>query len=240
MVVLEPASVASIFPVTVHAFNLAETLRTPVILLTSKHMALSKQTVDTDHVKLPSLQQREYFDGSGDYIPYQWDRPFNIPKFLPMGSPRPVRVTGSMHDERGYLTKDPGKAKEKLLHLQKKITENGDRIETVALDLEQGADTLLIAYGVNASLCGEVVGSVRRRGKGCSMITIESLFPIPEKPLKSALKGVRKVIVPELNVGLYSDAIKPFLTQRQKLIPVLRFDGEPLSPDDVMNAGGLR
>jgi 2-oxoglutarate ferredoxin oxidoreductase subunit alpha len=239
MVVLAPARLASILPLTVHAFNLSEMLRTPVILLTSKQMVLSKQTVDMDRVKPPEIRNREYFTSRGEYVPYQFDKPAHIPPFLPMGAPRPVRFTGSMHDERGYLTKDPAKAKRKLGHLEQKIISNAQRIESVTMDLQKGSSTLVVAYGLNVALCEEAVRIVRREGKRCSLVTVESLFPVPEKTLQSALQGIRTVVVPELNVGLYAESLKPLLAPGQRLIPVTRFDGEPLSVDAVIREGGL-
>ncbi len=239
MIVLAPARLAAIFPLTVHAFNLSEMLRTPVILLTSKQMVLSKQTVDTDDVTLPEIRNRRYFTGRGEYLPYRFDKPSDIPPFLPMGASRPVRFTGSMHDERGYLTKDPAKAKRKLEHLRRKITAHAHLIESVALDLQKGAKTLVVAYGVNAALCEEAVRIVRHEGKRCSLVTVESLFPVPEQTLQSALRGIRTLVVPELNVGLYAESLKPCLAPGQRLVPVTRFDGEPLSLDAVIHEGGL-
>ncbi len=239
MVVLAPASLASLLPLTVHAFNLSETLRAPVILLTSKHLVLSKQTVDTDDVTFPEIRSRRYFTGPGEYIPYGFDQPSDIPPFLPMGASRPVRFTGSMHDARGYLTKDPGTAERKLEHLRQKITAHATLIESVTLDLQKGAKTLLVAYGVNATLCQEAVRSVRQEGKHCSLMIVESLFPVPEKTLQSALQGIRTVVVPELNMGLYAESLKPLLAPGQRLIPVTRFDGEPLSVDAILREGEL-
>ncbi len=239
MVVLAPSSIESIFHTTLHAFNISETLRTPVILLTSKYMALAKQTVETDSLKFPKVKNRKYFSGKGEYLPYKTRKLSDIPPFLPVGSDKTVRFTTSMHDERGYLTKDPVKMERKLLHLQNKITENSHLIDSVKLDMESRSDTLIIAYGINACLCEEVIRIVRNEGKKCSLMTIESLFPVPEKQLKSALKGIRKVIIPELNLGLYAQSIKPYLSKGQTFIPVTRIDGEPLSADAIIKEGRL-
>ncbi len=239
MIVLAPAGLATMLPLTVHAFNLSETLRTPVILLTSKQMVLTKQTVETDAVAVPEVRNRPCFTGPGEYIPYGFDKASDVPPFLPMGASQPVRFTGSMHDARGYLTKDPDSAARKQKHLREKITANAPLIESVALDLQKGAETLLIAYGVNAALGKEVVRIVRREGKRCSLMIIESLFPVPEKTLRSTLKGIRTVVVPELNMGLYAESLKPLLTPGQEMIPVTRFDGEPLSVDAIIREGNL-
>ncbi|MCP4131665.1 MAG: pyruvate flavodoxin/ferredoxin oxidoreductase [bacterium] len=237
MVVLCPSSLESLFELTVHAFNISEELRTPVILLTSKDMALSKQTLDRESINIPLIKNRVCFDDSNqtaDFIPYKFDELSQVPLFLPIGAKKPVRFTTSMHDERGYLTKDPAKIERTFRHLEQKITANRNRIDSVKQDLEKEAEILLIAYGINAPLCREVMQVLRAKGEKCSLLIIESLFPEPVEHIKKALKGIKKVIIPELNTGLYAQSIKPFLSPEQKLIPLNKVNGDTFSEDEIL------
>ena len=81
-----------------------------------------------------------------------------------------------MHDERAYLTKAPDQVKRKLVHLEDKISTHAGVIESVREALEDDAESLLVAYGVNAGLCREVVQRVRGSGGKCSLLVVESLF----------------------------------------------------------------
>ena len=94
-----------------------------------------------------------------------------------------------MHDEYGYLTKMPARVERKLVHLEEKITKHADAIVSVKEDLDAGAESLLIAYGINAAVCREVVEKVRGQGKKCSLLIVESIFPVPENALSVRSTG---------------------------------------------------
>jgi 2-oxoglutarate ferredoxin oxidoreductase subunit alpha len=239
VVVLSPSDVASLFTLTVRAFNVAETLRTPVFLLSSKDMVLSMHTVDTREIAWPEVVHRTRFTGKGSFVPYRFDESSAIPDFLPFGAREPVRFTTSMHDERGYLTKAPAKVERKFRHLADKIIGHAETFESIREDVEEGARVLLIAYGVNASLCREVLREVRRHGRKCSLLVIESLFPVPEAAIARALEGIEKVVLPEMNLGLYAGAVERSIPPSVELLSVQRVDGELLSVEEVISKGNL-
>jgi 2-oxoglutarate ferredoxin oxidoreductase subunit alpha len=239
MVVLVPGTIESMFGLTVRAFNLAEMLRTPVFVLSSKDMVLSMHTLDHDELVWPEVVNRTRFTESGRFVPYQFDTSSDIPPFLPIGSDKLVRFTTSMHDEHAYLTKAPDRVRRKLLHLDDKITKHADLIESVREDLEDDAECLLLAYGVNAELCREVVEKVRGAGEKSSLLVLESLFPIPEAAISKALHGVKRVILPEMNLGLYAQAIEHLIPPKVELVSIPKVDGELLTVEDVITQGGL-
>lgn len=239
MVVLCPGSPESIFGLMNHAFNVSETLRTPVIFLTSKEMALSKERIDSRKLLLGKIHDRKEFQGNRSrgkkYIPFNIDKLSDIPDFLPLGANQLVRYTSSMHDEKGLLTRDPQKVKKKLVHLEKKILVNKKIIDRYLPDLDAGAKILIIGYGTLSRICQEVSRRIRSGGRKCSLLTIESLFPLPETALKKALRGVESVVLPELNSGLYAESVKPFLKEGQKIISITRVDGSQLDAGEILS-----
>jgi 2-oxoglutarate ferredoxin oxidoreductase subunit alpha len=238
-VVLVPGEIESMFALTVHAFNIAERLRTPVFLLSSKDMVLSMHTLDLDNLVLPEVTNRTRFTGPGPFVPYRFDNASDVPEFLPIGSDQLVRFTTSMHDEAAYLTKNPEKVERKFRHLEEKITEHAELIESVKDDLEDGAKDLIIAYGINATLCREVVREVRSHGKKCSLLILESLFPVPAAAISRSLRGVQKVVLPEMNLGLYARAIRHLVPSGVELVSIPRVDGDLLTVEDVLSKGQL-
>lgn len=239
MVVLVPSDIESMFTLTVHAFNIAEMLRTPVFLLSSKDMVLSLHTLDLDKLKLPAVVDRRRFSGTGPFVPYHFERPADIPDFLPIGAEKRVRFTTSMHDEYAYLTKAPDRVERKLVHLEEKINKHADAIESVKEDLENGAESLLIAYGINAALCREVVQEVRSHGKKCSLLVVESLFPTPEQTISRAVRGVKRTVLPEMNLGLYVQAIGRLIPPHVEMVSIPKVDGELLTVEEVIAKGKL-
>lgn len=235
--VLSPSSLPSLYRLTIHAFNVSEALRTPVILLTSKEMVMSRQTINREELEIPEILNRKYHLDEGAFFPYSISEDSDIPLFLPIGSRIPVRFTTSVHDEKGYLTRDKEKIGDKLRHLKEKIMANSGMIQAVYDDREDGAEILVICYGISSGASREAVCLYRNAGNLCSLLIIESLFPLPEEKIITSLKGIKKVIVPEMNFGLYGEILAEYLRPGQKLVKVNRIDGGLVSPEQILYEG---
>lgn len=79
----------------------------------------------------------------------------------------------------------------------------------------------------------------RKKGRKVSAISILSLWPVPEKAIKAALQGIRKVIVPELNLGQYRLEVERLAQDGIEIMGVNRVDGELISPEEILAQGGL-
>ena len=105
------------------------------------------------------------------------------------------------------LTKDPTKVGRLNEHLRRKIEDHTDEILMVNTDLQEGARTLLISYGITARAMREAANTARDRGLDISTLTIQSLWPVPEDAITGALCGpschstIECVVVAELNLG---------------------------------------
>jgi len=141
-----------------------------------------------------------------------------------------------MHDERGMLTKKPSNVNKTSRHLYQKIEAHRAELEWTRLDAEPGATTLIVSYGISARATIEAVRQSRAMGKPVSMLTVQSLFPVPEQSLRNAMRGVSRVIVPELNCGQYRleiERIAATLDPRPQVIGVNRVDGELITPEEI-------
>ena len=142
--VLAATDAASAYRLTFEAFNIAERLRTPVLLLASKDISLTRQTVDLDEVRLrPRFERASYMKDNG-YRPYFTDDPAGIPEFAPIGGPHRVRFTGSIHGDDGLLTIDRSQIARKLRRLNAKIESARSQLEYVDADIDPDADVLVI------------------------------------------------------------------------------------------------
>jgi 2-oxoglutarate ferredoxin oxidoreductase subunit alpha len=152
-----------------------------------------------------------------------------------LGGSNITRFTGSSHDERGLLSKDPAQVGALNRHLAAKIELHRDEIELVKADLQSRAKTLVISYGITARAVEEAVQAARSRRREVSALTILSLWPVPEEAICAALDGVERVIVAELNLGDYRREIERIAGSR-RVIGLNRVDGELISPDQVIAA----
>jgi 2-oxoglutarate ferredoxin oxidoreductase subunit alpha len=125
------------------------------------------------------------------------------------------------------------------LRLAAKVDEHLDEIELAKEDRQAGADTLLVSYGVTALAMEEAVEMARQAGKKVSALTIYSLWPVPEAQICTALAGVKRVVVAELNLGQYLREIERLARDGQEVTGVQRVDGGLISPEEIIERGGL-
>lgn len=240
--ILCPTNGKECFELTILAFTWAEIFRTPVILMTDKEIAMTTESVDYSLLSNMTSQDRPAnFDSKefGSKLSeqrggtYFFDVSHEIPAFSPVGGNRKVTATGSAHDKMGRLQKNSPEAIDVLLHLEEKLRWREDDFAVVKSDLQQGATTLVISYGVTARASQEAVMEARKNGTKVSHVIVHSLFPIPKKKLKGFLNGIETVIMPEENMkGLYRSVLERFLGGR-RIIGVNKI-GSMITPTEIV------
>ncbi len=236
IIALCPSSIAECYSLTQRAFNLAERFRTPVFIATDKETMSAQQSVETDAFERIEITDRAQAPADTEFVPYHVKKLADVPAFAPIGGEHLTRFTGSMHDERGMLTKKTSAVNKTSRHLWQKIQAHSDELELTKLDAQDSAATLVISYGITARSATEAVGHARAAGKPVSSLIIQSLWPLPERALRDALRGISRVIVPELNFGQYRQEIERValsFNPRPEVIGVDRVDGELITPQEI-------
>jgi 2-oxoglutarate ferredoxin oxidoreductase subunit alpha len=240
-----PSNPLECFELTVLAFSWSERLRTPVILLTDKEIAMTYESVDLSELHDLSTLERAMFSqrgGNGERIDtrfrmYGFEQAQEVSEFAPVGGPWKITATGSMHDKSGRLKKNADESIEVLHHLQQKIADRSDELAIVKTDLEAGARIAVLSYGITARTAREAVLRARVVGRQASWLNVLSLFPIPEKKILLALDGIQKVIIPEENLtGQYRLVIQHLLDSRE-VVGVNRV-GRMIAPDEILREIG--
>jgi 2-oxoglutarate/2-oxoacid ferredoxin oxidoreductase subunit alpha len=232
IIALSPASVAECYAVTARAFDLAERFRCPVFVLTDKEVAMTLATVDADAFGPVTVRERE-LASSG--TPYRFEPAAEVPVMHAYGTGDPIRFTGSTHDERAVITRHPPTVDALNRHLAAKIEARRDEIEMADADLQPGARTLVISYGVTAGATRLAVTRARAAGTPVSSLIVQSLWPVPERAIGAALEGIDRVVVPELNLGQYRREIER-LADGRLIIGVNRVDGELIGVEEILEA----
>jgi 2-oxoglutarate ferredoxin oxidoreductase subunit alpha len=235
VIVLAPASIGDCYHLTRRAFDLAGRFRTPVFLLTDKELNLTVASVEAPLPgalpPMPDVPPRVETGGG----PYRYEPAEAVPPLQAYGGDRPVRFTGSSHDEQAFITKDPAAVGALNRHLIDKIEAHAAAIEIVEHHPDPGAETLLIAYGITAGAALDAADAARRAGTPIAVFLPKTLWPIPERALAGALDGIRRVVVAELNDGQYRREIERLLPQAE-VVGVTRIDGELITPAEIHEA----
>jgi 2-oxoglutarate ferredoxin oxidoreductase subunit alpha len=267
IIALAPDSVAECYNLTLRAFDLAEQFRVPVFLLTDKEMFASMATVDLDAYEHPPVRGRALGEvlppntpglrPEETFLPWRADPIDRPPPFSPYGGPHIVRFTGSSHDEHGMLTKDPAVVGRLNEHLWRKIEDHAGEVEMARPDLQVGASTLWIAYGITARAMAEAVQIALADGRAVSALAVQSLWPVPERAILGALcdpdcgTAIERVVVAELNLGDFRREVERVVYRwaaaNRRVAPevsgINRVDGELITPGqflEQLEIDGLR
>src|SRR5574338_1407331 len=103
-IVLAPTDAVDAYALTVRAFELADRFRCPVLLLTDKEVATTLATVDAAAFAPVAVAEREVATVGA---PYRYVPAADVPPLRRYGAGDAFRFTGSTHDERALITKDP-------------------------------------------------------------------------------------------------------------------------------------
>jgi 2-oxoglutarate/2-oxoacid ferredoxin oxidoreductase subunit alpha len=239
MIALSPASVEEAYELTYVAFNLAERYRVPVFVLTNKEIGLTRETVDLDTIELPPLVERTLAAPGSEYRPHAFDRLGDVPAFSAFGDENIARYTTSTHDQDAFLSASPQVTQEMIDHYSAKVTEAADDIALYSEDREEGAETLIISYGITSRSASIAAAQARAAGTRVSILILKTLFPVPETAILAAMEGIKKVIVPEMNMGQYILEIQRLAPPGVDIIGVNKMDTTLISPSEIFEQGGL-
>jgi 2-oxoglutarate ferredoxin oxidoreductase subunit alpha len=196
--------------------------------------------VDLEAIELPPLvDRRRIISDQRKYRPHFFDALGEVPAISDFGGEHVARYTTSTHDKTAYLTTDPQVIQEMIDHYVAKIEKSTDEISLVKEDLQEGADTLVISYGVVSRSVAAAIGEARSRGRKVSSLVLQTLWPVPEKAILSAMAGKEKIVVPEMNMGQYLVEIQRLAKPDSKVVGVCKMDTTLLSPREILERGGL-
>ena len=232
-IVLAPASVEEVFHLTVRAFNLAERLRTPVIVLYDEVIGHTRESVT-----LPEHVEVEYRRSTDvppeDFLPFATG-PDDIPPMPAFGDGYRYHVTGLVHDERGFPSTDPETAGALISRLHRKVDARADDIVPVELYRAEDADVVVFAYGIVARAAREAVDVARAAGARIGMIRPITLWPFPTVAVSELAGRVETIVVAEMNLGQMLHEVRASAGSTP-VVAHLRADGEPIAPAELLDA----
>ncbi|NOX38920.1 MAG: hypothetical protein GXO78_15435 [Calditrichaeota bacterium] len=197
-----PSNLEDCWKLSAEAMRMALTVRTPVVLLTSKEMVMTHHSFDLSCLPAIRTLPRETFKGNGEYLPYA-AAPAEAPPFLPVGNPHhQVRLNASTHDATGLIRKATPEALSNTRRLRDKIDHHIKEFTHLEYDPAPGASVLIVSYGISSEAAREAVQKLRTSGKAISLLIIKTLLPVPTAVFDILQKYPRVVIVEENLTGL--------------------------------------
>lgn len=233
VIVLAPSDVKDCFLLTVHAFNFAERFRCPVFIASDKEVGMTRETVDLDAIEKPTVLDRA-LHASGPFLPFATKEGHDVPDFLPIGGPVPVRQTSSTHGPDGYITNDPAVIEAGVERLKRKIDAHAESLALFELDRGDEGGLLIVTYGVTARAVRAAAAAIRKdTGKTVSVLLLKTLWPVPEHAIQDAAKGADRVLVVEMNLGQYVHEVRRALCDK-RVDFYGKMDGRLIAPAEIV------
>lgn len=200
IIALAPSSVGDMFIITIEAFNLAETYRTPVILLSDAlvgHLMESIEIPDVSTIKIVERKKPERPCEEARYFLNEDVAPMPI-----FGFGYKAHVTGSTHNGMGFRNvEDPIFVDEVVRTLYRKIEKHKDDIVKVEAKYLDDAEVVLLAYGSVARSALHAVKLARKEGMKVGFVRLITLWPFADAMIYDIARKVEKIVVLENNMG---------------------------------------
>ncbi len=236
IVALTASNHQDVFAMTVEAFNIAETYRTPVVLLLDEvigHMREKLTVPAPGEIPLVERLHTSVPEGT-DYHPYLPREDGRLP-MSDFGGVHRYNVTGLVHDMWGFPSNDPKIAYGLMRHLVDKIEGHVQEMTFVKEFFLEDAETILISYGSAARSALHVVENRRARGESLGLLELQTLWPFPAELVRKRCAEARFVVVVEMNMGQILQEVRKALGGSERVFLANRLDGTFITPTDIRN-----
>jgi 2-oxoglutarate ferredoxin oxidoreductase subunit alpha len=241
-VLLFPANPEECFYLSLSAFDLADRLQTPVMVLSDLDIGMNDwmcpelqwdENYKPDRGKLLTAEQLEgmekfyrYLDSDGDGITYR-----TLPGEHPKGS---FFTRGSGHNKFGAYTEDSQQYQEVVDRLLVKWETARDLVPAPELEYSKFNKRAILTLGSCDGAVKEALHSLKDEGTGLNYCRVRA-FPFTDA-VKEFIDRHERVYVVEQNrdAQLRSLLMLDVEADARKLVPILHYNGMPLAANFVM------
>jgi 2-oxoglutarate ferredoxin oxidoreductase subunit alpha len=232
VIVMAVSSVSDSYEITVHAFNLSEKYRVPVILLSDEIVGHTREVIT-----LPPNKTMAVFNRIKPNVPPEWYEPYEdnsrgVPPMAAIGSGYRHHVTGLMHDTKGFPCFRPEVVKAFHKRMIRKLANGAGDIQMTKAYMLEDAEVAIITFGAVSRSAIRAVKMARARGIKAGFLQLVTLFPFPKMAVDAVLRQCRAVLVPEMNMGQIVREVRA-VNQTAILKQLNRFDGLMITPDQI-------
>ena len=232
-ITIAASTVRECFDLTVKAFNFAERLRTPVILLLDEIIAHLREGVE-----IPSAEEIEVENRRkpkvppSEYIPYMPGED-GVPLLADFGEGYRYHITGLVHDIYGFPTSKREEIRAFHRRLREKILRNRSYLELWEEFLLEDAEEIVIAYGSVARAAKRAIREARSSGKKAGLFRLITIWPFPEEKVRELARKAKFIVVPEMNLGQIVLEVERAVKGRAPVIPLNKVDGTIITPEEI-------
>ncbi|MCC6032937.1 MAG: 2-oxoacid:acceptor oxidoreductase subunit alpha [Desulfurococcaceae archaeon] len=231
--VFAPWSAQEAYDLTIKAFNVAESLRTPVILLSDAVIAhLWESVLLAEPGEVEVINRKKPSSPPDEYLPYKPDNDL-VPPMATFGEGYNVIVESLIHDERGFYRQDREAYRNLVKRIVNKVLSRVDSLFEVEAYYGDDYKYLLVSFGSTARSALAAARILRKSGIKASLLRLKTLSPLKLETLRKYCDEAEKIFVVENNMGkLVHDVERA--AENDKVISLPLLDLEIPEPKDIV------
>ena len=238
IIALCPSSVQESFELTVKAFNLAERFRVPVMVLSDEIVGHTREKLRIP-ARLEVVRRTPPAAPPQDYQMYKAGPDGLLDGMPSVGQGYNILVESQAHGEDGNRKGTDIAASARIIkHLCTKITDHAKELTDIVSVECEDAEVLVVAYGSVVRSAKHAVRLARGSGIKAGLVQLRILWPFPGKSLSQLAGNVRKVVVPEMNIGKISLEVQRALGKYPVVESLSVLGGELPSPQAILATFG--
>jgi len=236
LIAMSPQSPQEAFDLVIDAFNLSELYRVPVMFMMDEcvgHMTEKVIIPPADHIE---IVPRKLTDKKPeDYLPYAVNGGL-VPEFARAGDGYKFHTTGLTHDERGYPVMSAACQQQNVQRIIDKIRLNVDKIVRYEEEQIDGADVVVVTFGITARVARMGIDIARKKGIKVGVIRLIVIWPFPEKRIREIAGQIKGFVVPEINAGQLVLEVERCAAGKAAALKVSHLGGGVHNPEDIADA----
>lgn len=243
-IVLAPATQEECYSMMIEAFNLADKYQCPVFFLTDLNLSEGRKVVPESlflqqkvAIDRSTLLREEDLRRNGDFRRYTVTENGISQRLAPGTVGGVFKITGSEHDERGFVSTDPVIRKaqvDKRLRKMETYLKEDSKPPQVYGSTE--GNPVLVGWGSTRPVLLHAQQALQAKGVDAAVVHFTRLWPFNTAAAKPLFAKAQTIIAVEGNfTGQFSDIIQTYC-----LLPVRRivkYNGLPIYVGDIV--GGV-
>jgi 2-oxoglutarate ferredoxin oxidoreductase subunit alpha len=159
-----------------------------------------------------------------------------VPPMVKAGEGYQIHVTGLTHDEKGYPSMTVATQAKLVTRLIDKLRVNADKIIDFREDGVEGADIVVVTYGITSRTAIPAIEQARKEGLHIGHLRLVTAWPFPEKRIRELASKVKTLVVPELNLGQMVHEVERLAGGKAATVHVPHAGGTVHNPKEIYAA----
>jgi 2-oxoglutarate ferredoxin oxidoreductase subunit alpha len=180
--------------------------------------------------------KRGFYHGSkNDFQLFKPDKDL-VPPMVKAGEGYQIHVTGLTHDDKGYPSMTVATQAKLVTRLVDKLRINADKIIDYKEDGIDGADVVVVTYGITSRVAIPAIDQARKEGSKVGHLRMITAWPFPENRIRELASKIKAFVVPELNLGQMVYEVERMAGGKARTVHVPHAGGTVHNPKEIYTA----